>query len=219
MLNGKAKIAFLTVGLIFFNCGYFPEPKSSGGRVKIELDLSNYATKSDLKNNTGVDASKFAKKVDLANLKSNVNKLDINKLKNVVTNFSNLKSKVNKLDVHKLVPFPVDLSKLSDVVKNDVIEKDVYNAKIKNIADKIRDISNVATNTTLNTKINEVKGEIPSITNLATTTALTAVENKTPIVSNLVKKLTITQKLVKLKIKLQLIAIKINIFLLKNLID
>ena len=219
MLNGKAKIAFLTVGLIFFNCGYFPEPKSSGGRVKIELDLSNYATKSDLKNNTGVDASKFAKKVDLANLKSNVNKLDINKLKNVVTNFSNLKSKVNKLDVHKLVPFPVDLSKLSDVVKNDVIEKDVYNAKIKNIADKIRDISNVATNTTLNTKINEVKGDIPSITNLATTTALTAVENKTPIVSNLVKKLTITQKLVKLKIKLQLIAIKINIFLLKNLID
>ena len=54
---------------------YFPEPKSSGGRVKVELDLSNYATKADLKNATGVDTSKFAKKkVDLANLKSNVDK-------------------------------------------------------------------------------------------------------------------------------------------------
>ena len=109
-------------------------------------------------------------------------------MKNVLTNFSKLKSKVNKLDVDKLVPTPVDLSKLSDVVKNDVIKKDVYNAKIKNIADKIRDISNVAANTTLNTKINEVKGQIPSITNLATTTALTAIENKIPSVSNLVKK-------------------------------
>ena len=72
------------------------------------------------------------KKIDLANLKSNVDKLDIDKLKNVPTNLSNLKSKVDKLDVDKLVPVPVDLSKLSDVVKNNVIKKDVYNAKIKN---------------------------------------------------------------------------------------
>ena len=54
---------------------YFSEPKSLGGRVKVELDLSNYATKADLKNAKGVDTSKFAKKVDLANLKSNVEKL------------------------------------------------------------------------------------------------------------------------------------------------
>ena len=54
---------------------YFPEPKSSGGKVKVELDLSNYATKADLKNATGVDTSKFAKKVDLTSLKSNVEKL------------------------------------------------------------------------------------------------------------------------------------------------
>ena len=67
--------------------GYFPEPKSSR-RVKVELDLSNYATKSDLKNATGVDKSKFAKKVDLANLKSDANKLDIDKLKNIPTNLS-----------------------------------------------------------------------------------------------------------------------------------
>ena len=61
--------------------GYFPEPKSIGGRVKIELDLSNYATKADLKNETGVDTSKFAKKADSADLKSNFDKLDIDKLK------------------------------------------------------------------------------------------------------------------------------------------
>ena len=66
---------------------YFPEPKSSGGRLKVALGLSNYATKADLKNATGVDTSKVAKKVDLANLKSNVDKLDIDKLKNVPTKF------------------------------------------------------------------------------------------------------------------------------------
>ena len=109
---------------------YFPEPLSLGGRVKVELDLSNYETKADA---TGVDTSKIAEKVDLASLKSNVNKLNIDKLKNVPTNLSNLESKVNKLDVDKLVPVRVDLSKLSDVVKNDVVKTDAYNAKIKNI--------------------------------------------------------------------------------------
>ena len=109
-------------------------------------------------------------------------------MKNALTNLSNLKSKVDKLDVDKLVPVPVDLSKLSDVVKNDVVKKDVYNAKIKNIEDKIPDITNVATNTTLNAKINEVENKIPNITDLVTTTALTAVENKIPNVSNLVNK-------------------------------
>ena len=54
---------------------YFPEPNSLGGRVKVELHLSNYVTKSDIKNAAGADASKFAKKVDLANLKSNVDKM------------------------------------------------------------------------------------------------------------------------------------------------
>ena len=87
---------------------YFPEPKFSGGRVKIELD-SDYATKSDLKNATGADTSKFARKVDLASLKTNVDKLDIEKLKNVPANLSNLKIKVDKLDVDKLVPAPVNL--------------------------------------------------------------------------------------------------------------
>ena len=88
----------------------------------------------------------------------------------------------------KKVPFPVDLGKLSDVVKNDVIKKDVYNAKIKNIEDKIPDVTKFATDASLNAKINEVKGKIPSITNLAATRALTAVENKIPSVIDLVKK-------------------------------
>ena len=77
-----------------------------------------------------------------------------------------MKNKLDKLGVDKLVPVPVDLSKLSDAVNNDVVKKDVYNAKIKNTEDKILDITNLATNTTLNGVINE----IPTITNLVRTT-------------------------------------------------
>ena len=67
--------------------------------VIVALDLSNYATKANLKNATGVNTPKIAKKVDWACLKSNVDKLEIDKLKNVPTNSSNLKIKVDKLDV------------------------------------------------------------------------------------------------------------------------
>ena len=94
---------------------YFPEWKFFGGGLKFPLDLSNYGTEADLKNATGLDTSKFARKVDLASLESNV----------------------DKLVVDKLVPVPVDLSKLSDRVKNYVVKKDIYDAKIKNIEDKI----------------------------------------------------------------------------------
>ena len=86
------------------------------------------------------------------------------------------------------MPFPVDLSKLSDVVKNDVIKKDIYNAKIKKIEDKIPDITKFAADASVNAKINEVKGKIPSITNVAATRAFTSVENKIPGVIDLVKK-------------------------------
>ena len=99
---------------------HFPEPKSLRERVKVELDLPNYATKADLKNATDVDASKFVRKVDLDNAKSDVDKLDIDKLKSVPSNLGNLKSKADKSDVDKLAHASVDLSKLSDVVKNDV---------------------------------------------------------------------------------------------------
>ena len=70
------------------------------------------------------------------------------------------------LEVNKLLLVPIDLSRLSDVVKNDAVEKDVYNAKIKNIEDKILGITKLATKTALNAKTNEVKDEIPSITYL-----------------------------------------------------
>ena len=70
--------------------------------------MSNYATKTDLKNATEIDTSSFAKKVNLASLKSNVDKLDNDKLKNLPTNLSYLKSKVDKLDVDKLLPVPVN---------------------------------------------------------------------------------------------------------------
>ena len=157
---------------------YFPVSKSSGGRVKVELDLSNYATKAELKNTTGVDTSKFAKKFDLASLQSEVDRLDIDKLVKVPTRLSSSKSKAGKLDVDKLVPVPVNLSKLNGAAKNFVVKKDAYNAKIKNISDIIPDIVNLATNTSLNAKINEVKNEIPSSTNLATTSALNAKMNE-----------------------------------------
>ena len=190
---------------------YFPEPKSTIGKVKVELDLSDYAMKADFKNVRGIDKLKCAKKVDLASLKSNVDKLHIDKLKNVPSGLSSLKSKVDKLDIGKLETTPVDYKKLSPIVKNDVVKKTEYNAKIKSAEDKIPDITNLAIKTILNAKINKVKGEIPSTTNvaattalnakinevkdeipnitkLATTNALTAVENKVPSVSNLVKK-------------------------------
>ena len=124
-------------------------------------------------------------------------------MKKVPSNLSNLKSKKEKLNIDKLVLVSVDLGKLSDVVKIDVVKKDVYNAKIKDIEHKTHNITNLATNTiltarinevkneissiinlvtiaALNAKLNEVKNKIPNITNLATTTALTAVENKIP---------------------------------------
>ena len=93
---------------------YFPKPSEPfGGDVSVNVDLSNYAAKTDLKNATGIDTSKLAAKSDLVSLKA----------------------EVDKLDIDKLVPVPVDLSKLSDVVKNDVVKKTVYDklvAKVNN---------------------------------------------------------------------------------------
>ena len=114
--------------------------------------------------------------------------MDINNLKILPKNLSNLKSKADKWDTDKLAAVPVDLSKLTSVVKNEVVKKTEYNAKIKNIEDKTPDTTNLATKTILKTKINQVKNEIPSISGLAATSALTAVENDIPNVSNLVKK-------------------------------
>ena len=180
--------------------------------MKVKLYLSNYATKSYLKNAAGSDTSKFAKTVDLVSLKSDVGKLDINKLKNVPSNLNNLKIKVDKIDVDKLVAVPADLSKLIDVVKSDIVKKDLHkirqriltlkylisltqliatnttlNAKINEFKNEIPSISELATATAINVKTNEVKSKILSITNLTTSATLTTVENKIPNFSNLVK--------------------------------
>ena len=92
---------------------YFPKPFNThvGDSKKVKIDLSNYATKADIKNITHIDTSEFALKTNLANLKSEVNKLDIDKLK----------------------PVPTDLSKLSNVVKNDVVKKDVYDKLVTKV--------------------------------------------------------------------------------------
>ena len=109
--------------------------------------------------------------------------------KNVPTNLSNLKSKEDKFDVEKLVPVSVDLSKINDIVKNNANKKDVYNAKIKNIEDRIPNLTNAGTNTTLNAKLNKVKKGIPIITNVDTTTTfnnkINEVKNKVPNITNL----------------------------------
>ena len=92
---------------------FFPKPyEPFGGDFNVTVDLSNYATKTDSKNVTHVDTSIFALK----------------------TNLANLKTEVDKLDIEKLVPVPTDLSKLSNVVKNDVVKKTVHDklvAKVK----------------------------------------------------------------------------------------
>ena len=81
---------------------YFPKPyEPFGGDININVDLSNYATKADIKNISNVDTSSFALK----------------------TNLAGLKAEVDKLDIDKLVPVAMDLSKLRDVVKNDVVKK------------------------------------------------------------------------------------------------
>ena len=123
---------------MFYKNEFFPLYSHSKNKIEVELDLSNYETKFDLKNTTGVDTLQFSKKDDLDNLKLEVDKLDIDKLE--------------KLNADELKPVPTDLNKLSDVVKNDVAKKDIYNAKIKDIDDKIPDIINLATNTAVNAK-------------------------------------------------------------------
>ena len=90
---------------------YFPPYRSHGGDIKVELDLSSYATKQDLKNLSHVDISSFATKTNLASLKTEVDKIDIDKLKTV----------------------PVDLTKLSNVIKNDVVKKIEYDKLVSKV--------------------------------------------------------------------------------------
>ena len=177
---------------------YFPKLfRSFGGNINVKVDLSNYATKADLKIVTHVDTSSFALKKNLASLKT----------------------EVDKLDIGKLMPVPVDLSKLSHVVKNDVIKKTVYDelvAKVNNIdtsnfvlktsynADKteLEKKSSDATDFVKKVKLTELENKIPDISNLATKAALTAAENKIPDVSNLVNKTDYNTKITEIENKL-----------------
>ena len=117
---------------------YFPKPyEPFGGDINVKVDLSNYATKADMKNISHVDTSSFALK----------------------TNLASLKTEVDKLDIDKLVPVPVDLTKLSDVVKNDVIKKTIYDklvAKVNSI-----DTSGFVLKTKYDTDKSELQNKIP----------------------------------------------------------
>ena len=104
---------------------YYSPYKNSSNNIKVKLDLTNYTTKDDVKNITHVDVSSFASKTNLAALKTEVDKIDVDKLKTT----------------------PTDLAKLSNVVKNDVVKKTDYNAKVTSIESQT---ASVTKNTTDN---------------------------------------------------------------------
>ena len=147
---------------------YFPKPyEPFDGDINVRVDLPNYATKTDIRNISHLDTSAFALKSNLASLKT----------------------EVDKLDIDKLVPVPVDLSNLSDIVKNDVVKKTAYDklvAKVTSIGtsrfvlktkydtekseieNKIPDTGGLVKKTDYNAKISEIEGKIANIGGLAT---------------------------------------------------
>ena len=189
---------------------YFPKQyESFGGDNNVKVDLSNYATKTDLKNISHIDVSSYALKSNLASLKTEVDQLDIDKLKLV----------------------PNDLAKLSNLVKNDVVKKTEYDKlvaevngidttnlvsrtkyekdgsdfedKISKIDKKNPDFSDLVKKSALKA----VENKIPDVSGLATTSALSAVENKIPDVSSLVKKTDFNSRLQKWKVKYLVLAV------------
>ena len=171
---------------------YVPPYNNSSENIKVELDLSNYATKKDIEDITHVDTSSYALKTNLANY---------------------LKTEVDKIDTDKLKTVPDDLAKLSNVVKHDVVKKTEYNA-LKTKVDGI-DTSALITRTkftadtnSLDDKNDKVEKKIPVLTNfvttarfnheknlLATKTALTTVENRIPDISNIATKTSLSSLL------------------------
>ena len=144
---------------------YFPKSfKVFGRNINVKVDLSNYATKTDLKNVTHVDTSSFALKTNLANLKTEVDKLDIDKLK----------------------PVPTDLSKLSNVVKNDVVKKTAYHKLVAKVDDI--DTNDFVLKTKCNTDKTELENKIPNVIGFVKKPKLNELENKIPSFSNLVNK-------------------------------
>ena len=124
---------------------YHPETDSRiRDKVKVVLDLSNYAAKKEVEHATGIDISDLSAKKDFIALKAEVDKLDINKFVNVPTSLNNLKTKVNDLDVGKSKTVPVDLKKLSHVTDNEVVKNTKLNmlkTKVNILEKKIPDAS------------------------------------------------------------------------------
>ena len=150
---------------VYYKMSYYPPYKSSSNNVKVELDLTNYATKTDLKNITHVDVSSFASKTNLAALKTEVDKIDTDKLKTA----------------------PTDLAKLTNAIENDVVKKTDYNTNVtsieaqiagltKNTVDNLADIAKLKAidPNSFVTKIDGVEKKNPDITGLATKTCLNA---------------------------------------------
>ena len=143
---------------------YFPPYRGLGENIKVELDLTNYATKDDVKNITHVNVSSFVSKTNLAALKTEVDKIDTDKLKTV----------------------PGDLAKLTNVVKNDVVQKTDYNAKVSNIETQIQGaVKNTLDNLA---DIKVLKTKTVDATTFATKTCLGAKEKKIPDISGLATK-------------------------------
>ena len=150
---------------------YFPPYGGASNNIKVELDLSNYATKHDVKNITHVGVSSYATKTNLAALKTEVDKIDTDKLKAV----------------------PDDLAKLSNVVKNETVKKTTYNT-LKNNVDAI-DTSGFVTRTKFTTdtnalddKIDKVEKKIPDIRGLATKSTVTCLITEQEDYTDKVKK-------------------------------
>ena len=167
---------------------YYPPYRSSRNNIKVELDLANYATKTDLNNITHVDVSSFASKANLAALKTEVDKIDADKLKTA----------------------PANLTKLTNAIENDVVKKTDYNAKVtsikaqiagltRNTVDNLADITELkaidtnsfvtrtkfsADTNALDDKIDGVGKKIPNISGLATKTSLNDYAKTADYVSN-----------------------------------
>ena len=165
---------------------YFPKPyEPFGGDINVKVDLSNYATKTDIKNISHVDTSSFALKTNLATLKTEVEKLDIDKLVPVATDFSKL-SNVVKNDVVKKDDKLV--TKVNNINTSDFVLKTKYDTDKSKLENKIPDTRGLVKKRDYNTKITEIEGKTPNVSDLATKTALTTVGNKIPDFSDLVKK-------------------------------
>ena len=104
---------------VYSKISYYPPYKSSSNNIKLKLDLTNYGTKTDLKNITHVDVSNFASTTNLAALKTEVDKINVDKLKTT----------------------PVDLAQLTNAVENDLVKKTVYNTKVTSIEGQLAGIT------------------------------------------------------------------------------